>query len=112
MTQQVCEAFDLIAQLCIAMNEHPLTKHAGCWECVIDGRWKIAVNGHDEPKVSSLNPEGIDPFHCHVEYNGWPAGILNPYGGVIAAGAAANEDAFIKAIRTKIAALQESAHDR
>lgn len=103
MGDNICEAFAVIADLCIALGEEPLTKHPGCWECVIDARWKIAVNGHPKAQKCSLSEIPIEPFHCYVEYNGWPAGIFNPYGGTIAAGEAANEHTFIAALRERIA---------
>lgn len=96
------EAFTKIAELCHALGAGPMNKHAGCWECQVDKRWKIAVNGHPEPKVSSLSEVPIEPFHAYAEFNGWPAGILNPYGGTIAAGECANEDTFIAALEAAI----------
>jgi len=32
----------------------------------------------------------VPPFNCYVEFNGWPAGVFNPFGGIIAAGELAN----------------------
>ena len=97
------EAFMKIAELGNALGAAPLNKHPACWECKVDKRWKIAVNAHKEPKVSSMSKVPIEPFHAYVEFNGWPAGLLNPYGGTIAAGECANEDTFIAAIEARIA---------
>jgi hypothetical protein len=116
MSEKYSRAFDLIAQLCIALNEHPLTKHAGCWVHQIDDHWAIAINGHEVPKEATLPggatdsvPINVEPYHCYVEYNGWPAGIFNPFGGVIAAGEGANEGTFIKAIQAAIEQLGQPA---
>lgn len=43
-----------------------------------------------------------DDYQAKIKYNGWPAGIIDPRGGVIAAGEAANEDAFIAAIEHEL----------
>lgn len=59
----------------------------------VDSTWKITFNGCPEERQS------IAPFHILVEYNGFPAGIIGPGDGVIAAGERANEDAFIAALK-------------
>ena len=61
----------------------------GLWEHKLDERWKFAMNGMDR------TIDRIPPFSVLVKFNGWPAGIVDFNGGVIAGGAAANEDAFI-----------------
>ena len=76
----------------------PLTKFEGCWEKQIDEHWWIAMNGHTEPMKCSRGHK-VPPFNCYVEFNGFPAGIMDPYGGIIAAGDAANEDTFIEALK-------------
>jgi len=48
-----------------------------------------------------LNPtkeeiDNISPFTLAISWGGFPAGILDYNGGVIAAGDAANEDTFIE----------------
>lgn len=103
---QVCEAFCRVAELCEALGEHPISKYPGCWEHTVDERWKIAVNGHKEPKKCSLSDVPVEPFNCYVTFNGWPAFIFNPYGGAGAAGEAANENTFIEAL---IAATERAA---
>lgn len=100
MAEAPCAAFEAIASLCIALGQHPLTKHAGCWEQQIDERWWIAMNGHRAPVKCSAGAE-VPPFHCYVQFNGWPAALFGPNGGVIAAGECANEDAFIQAVRAR-----------
>jgi hypothetical protein len=93
----LCEAFVRIAELGNALGI-VLNKLPGCWEHSIDERWRIAVNGHETPMLSSLSNVPVEPFTCYVEYNGWPAGLLTPCGGVIAAGSCANEEEFIAAL--------------
>ena len=93
------EVFVEIAKLCESMKLPSLNKFPDCWECELDKRWTIIVNGHREPKM--WHDIEIAPFHCYVEYNGWPAGIFSPRGGSIAAGSEANEDKLIKAIQLK-----------
>lgn len=103
---QISEAFLKIGDLCVAADAAPLNKHAGCWEYQVDERWWIAVNGHPEPTRNSDNFE-VAPFTAVVKYNGWPAGVLDPSGGIIAAGECANEGAFIEAL---IAATKKLEH--
>ena len=102
---RVCEAFVRLGDLCIALGEHPLNKHPGCWTHRVDKRWWVAVNGHHEPKpaeseagCSKGHPFMVPPFNCYVEYNGWPAGFFDPRGGTLAAGEGANEDTFVAAL--------------
>ncbi len=52
------------------------------------GPWEIALNGQ---KISAS-----------LKFNGWPAGVIDPQGGIIAAGDVANEDAFIAAIEADL----------
>jgi hypothetical protein len=97
----VTEAYLLIAELCIALDAAPLSKHAGCWEERIDAHWDIAMNGHKKPMQSSYGAE-VAPFCAYLRYNGFPAGIASPNGGIIANGSMANEDSFIAAVKTKL----------
>ena len=64
----------------------------------IDEQWWIAINPHDEKLKCSHGPV-VEPFTMYVEFNGWPAGIVTMNGGMFAAGSAANEDAFIDALK-------------
>lgn len=43
-----------------------------------------------------------DDYQAKVTWCGWPAGIITPNGGVIAAGECANEDTFIEAIEAEL----------
>jgi hypothetical protein len=94
----MCEAFAEIAALASRLGIASIGKLPGCWEHRIDDHWWIAVNGHPAVQKSSTG-KSVPPFSAYVEFCGWPAGIVNPYGGLIAAGDAANEDTFIAALR-------------
>lgn len=95
-----------LAELVLAAGGAPLNKHEGCWEHQLDEHWWIAWNGHREDRSCS-RAASVPPFHCFVEYNGWPAGLIQPYGGIIAAGAAANENTFIAAIEAALSKLKQ-----
>jgi hypothetical protein len=94
--------FILLAKLAEKDGAAPLNKHQDCWERQI-GEWCIAINGHRDKRKCSHGPS-VPPFNCYCEFNGWPAGIFDPIGGVIAAGEAANEDTFAAAIEAELAA--------
>ena len=100
----VCLAFSKLCELCIALGQAPANKHLGCWEHQVNAQWAIAFNAHPEPKACSMGVT-VEPFHCYVQFNGWPAGVFNPYGGQIAAGEGANEDAFLAALEAAIASI-------
>lgn len=63
-----------------ALPDHTFNRTVGLWE--------IALNGKD--------------IRAMIKFNGWPAGIIDPQGGLIAAGEAANEDEFIAAIEADL----------
>lgn len=90
--------FALIVDLGNKSGASPITKFDGCWEKQIDTQWWIAVNGHKAPVKCSHGAE-VPPVHCYIEYNGWPAGLLNPFEGTLAAGECANEDTFVEALK-------------
>ena len=95
----------LIADLAQHDGAAPMNKHEGCWVRRLDAQWVIAVNGHHEPKryETEDGPGGeVPPFTCSVDFNGWPAGLIDPAGGVIAAGSIANLDAFMAALRKAV----------
>lgn len=98
----ISEAFMLIADLADKDDAAPVNKHPGCWERAV-GKWHISVNGHREPRKNAEGME-VPPFSAVLTFNGWPAGIIDPSGGVIAAGAVANEDTFIEALKTELTA--------
>lgn len=96
--EQISEAMSEIAALAERLGIARINEREGCWEHRIDDHWSISCNGHQETTKNSQGVE-VPPFSVYVEWCGWPAGIINPYGGAIAAGAAANEAAFVDALR-------------
>jgi len=94
--------FLLLGKLAEKDGAAPLNKHAGCWERRIDEHWWIAVNGREE-EISCSKGAAVPPFNCYVEFNGWPAGVFNPFGGIIAAGELANEETFAAALEAELA---------
>lgn len=99
------EVMMAICALGLAVGAAPLNELAGCWEERLDEHWEIAVNGHGAPTMCSFGHD-VPPFHVCVQYNGWPAGLISPYGGYMAAGECANEDALIAAVRTRLAQVE------
>lgn len=99
MTEQLSEVFMAIADFALARNAHGIKDLPGCYEVAVDDHWWIAVNGHDVPTRTSKGTE-VPKFSAYVEFNGWPAGMLDPFGGVLAAGEIANEDALLAALRS------------
>jgi hypothetical protein len=95
--------FLLLAELGVKDGVAPIHNLPGCWERQIGPHWWVAVNGHKQPMLCSKSEIPVAPFHCYVMFNGWPAGLFDPYGGTIAAGEAANEETFAAAIEAEIA---------
>ena len=103
--EQIGEAFGKVCMLAGALGVKGINALPGCWEHAIDGTWWIALNGHAEPTECSRGAS-VPPYEMYVECNGWPAGILSPGDGVIAAGEGANEDTLIAAIDAALAAAK------
>lgn len=96
ITEVFCAVMDLHQRLGLPS----IKDMGGSWERDVDGRWFIAING---PEARSLGPDewklDLPPWHMGVWFNGWLAGILTPAGGTLAAGALANEETLIEALR-------------
>ena len=99
---EISQAFAIVTDLAKALGVAEINKIPGCWEHQIDDLWHITINGHREPY------DGLPPYHMAVRFNGWPAGVLNPFYGVIASGEAANEDDFISAVKAAISQCEGS----
>ena len=99
----ISEVFDLIAQACMRRKLTPIKDKLIGIE--LDDHWKFWVNGYSEPQkfITCGVEQTLAPFHAYIEFNGWPAGIVNHYGGAIAAGDLANETTFIEALKKDIA---------
>lgn len=96
------EIFEAVAILAAALGVKKINQLPGCWEHQVDARWWIAVNGHAKPTNCSRTSGPIDPYTCYIEFDGWPAGLVSPYGGALAAGEAANEEALIVALNAAV----------
>lgn len=100
MAERLLEAMGLVAELAAVRGVSHINKLPGCWECVVDEQWTLAMNGHRE--ATKWKDVLLQPFHVALEFNGWPAGVFSPQGGVIAAGELANENTFCGALKTAI----------
>ena len=107
-TEEVAVVFGLIAELAAALGVRDIGSTEGCWEHALDERWWFAINGHKEP-VKCSQGVTVPPFHCYLEYNGFPAGVFSSFGGQIAAGSAANEETFCETLRQAICRARERA---
>ena len=101
MNIPIPECFSKVVDLMLALGVEGINTLPGCWEHQVDEHWLVKVNGHKEPI------DDIQPYEIMVWFNGWPAGIIHPNRGVIAAGALANEDTFIAALDAAILAATE-----
>ena len=90
-------AFFLIAELHIAQGRPPMNG-AVCEYTA--GNWRLVVNGAG--KETTHDGNRIPPFSCLAFWGDLPAGIFDPYGGIIAAGEAANERTLCEALRAEI----------
>lgn len=101
MAEQYSEVFMKIGELGFALGMRNINQLPGCWEHQVDEQWFIALNAHAEPTKCSKGTT-VPAFTAYIEFNGWPAGIVNAHGGTIAAGEAANETTLIAAINLAI----------
>jgi hypothetical protein len=98
-TNRIAEAFNQLAELAHALGATPLNKHPGCWTHTF-GKWEIKVNAHREEL------EKVPPFHALVSWQGMPALLLWPSGG-ITIGAGDPEGDFIIACNAEIERVRE-----
>ncbi len=76
------------------------------WVGNIDKNWIIAIHANKDKEIE-FKPEGTMGGKAKfgimlVWFNGWLAGMLDPYSGIIAAGKFANENTFIEAIELRL----------
>ena len=100
----ISEAFFLIAELHIAQGRPPIN---GAVVEYTAGNWRLVVNG--DGKEATHNGNKIPPFSALAFWGDFPAGIFDPYGGIIAAGEAANERTLCEALRGEIEKATEGA---
>ena len=96
----ICAAFMALALLA-KHDKLDADPEAGLWHRKVGG-WEIWANRGGNPQTRSPNEPEISPCSVYLEWMGWPAGLIYPYGGIIAAGEGANEDSFIAAIEAEI----------
>lgn len=100
MTPPISEAFLLLGQLAAKVGMTNARDLPGCWEHEF-GDWFFAVNAH-ENEIACSKGARVPPYHAYLECRGWPAGLINPYGGVMMGGGG-EEDQFIADLKTEIA---------
>lgn len=110
--------FDQIFALHQALGLPPLNQMSGGWSQALPGGWHMVVNGKDSPieaKIDGFMTIEVQPFTASFWFNGWYAGDVRPYvdasgqvaeQGIIAAGAAANEQTLLLAFDQAIAEAQ------
>jgi hypothetical protein len=88
-TMQICELWATIIERMAAVHGAPLPKTKLKLGSQSKG-WFVMLNN------TGAEVDDVPEFSVFVEWNGFPAGIIDQFGGVLAAGDAANEDAFRK----------------
>jgi hypothetical protein len=102
---QMSLAYAVLVEYLLSHGVTRIDKVPGCIERDVDERWSITLNGHKEPTNDSRG-SSVAPYECEISYNGWPAGFVGPYGGIMAAGSGANEDTFIAALRKNMGGVR------
>lgn len=103
MSEGIPESYAKIVDLALALGAtaENLRRKPGAWVHRLDETWIIAINPHDEEievTIDGTMGGRLREFEAGIWFNGWLAGLINPAGGTIAAGAGANEDNFIRAL--------------
>lgn len=101
---EICEAFSVIAELALkdGVDSLPVGEF---WDREV-GPWHISLNRDCDTRRNSDGMK-VPAFSAALKFNGFPAGIIDPRGGIIAAGSLANEDTFIAAIKAEIERLPQ-----
>ena len=91
--------FEAIVEMSTRFGASNISHLPGCWEHTWEhdgGEWYVAVNGHEV--VTHCSRGGVvPPFTAYVEFNGWPAGLIDPRGWMLAEGKVANLRTFMAA---------------
>lgn len=95
--------FQLACELGAAHGWENISFDAGCKELQVDEQWWLAINPHNEINRTSKGAK-VPPQSIYFMFNGWPAGYINAGGGVLAAGAIANEETLAAALDAAIRA--------
>lgn len=93
--------FALACMLAYTLGARDIGKRPGCWEHQVSAGWWVAINGSGDTRKDSEGRD-VPPFSVAAYWYGWPAGIVTPTSGIIAAGSEASEDSLIAALREAI----------
>ena len=77
----------------------------------LDPQWWFAVNGNTTPRTIKAPQWGdieVPAYSAAVFYNGWLAGLVNPYTEELAVGEAANPQTFDQAVTDWLATKVET----
>lgn len=94
------DAYAVVIKYALAKGDKNLNERPGLVYYRFGDEWELWANPHREIYKTPLGVN-VDPFTFYVEFNGFPAGVLAPNGGWIAAGDLANEDSFIEAVKAE-----------
>jgi hypothetical protein len=95
-------AFAVVMQLAEALDVSPISR-PGVWECQVDDKWKIFVNGHPvELSCSDADLKPIPGYHVLVTYNGKVASLIDPDEGLFVNYNGCTEEAFVAAVEQRI----------
>lgn len=95
----VTEIFIRLSELAQARGEAPISKFAGCWEAKLGDDVVFAVNGHTEPKQSTVTQTAVPPFHAFFMRYGFPVAIVTPSGGVQLGEDSETEDNLVRLLK-------------
>lgn len=80
---QISEAFAELVQA--AMRDPSFDKAAAVQTLAFgDDRWKATINKRGED--AEVNGETIPGRHALIERDGWPLGLIHPFGGALIGG--------------------------
>jgi hypothetical protein len=96
-----CKAFILVGELAYRRGARNIRARPGCHKVEVDDEWTVHVNAHAESAEMEAGLT-VPPLSMFVEYNGWPAGLIDSGGGIVAAGTSANEDKLCAALEAAI----------
>lgn len=108
---QVKELFVAIMKYGVATGATRIDLLPGCWERQVSDECWISMNGHKEP-IKNSKGHILHPFQIYIEWNGWPAGIVEPGGGTVMGhwGDKNGEDLLIEHFEKATSALKDQPH--
>lgn len=97
MSEALSVAFVKLVDWATTKGAQSIKDLPGCWEHDIDAHWWVAINGKGQSTDCSRQV-AVPAYHAYLEFNGFPAGLIAPNGGVLADGSVANEEALLAAL--------------